>query len=84
MYINAFNYHITFMTSSFILIYVVKHFKFYRYLSIIILVQCLNRYTNKFYKNTKILQKNHVIITKSHNHIVLGIIGCFSNRPRNM
>ena len=79
MHINTFSYQNTLLHLSIIFIYDIKHFKFYRYLSILILTQSLNRYTNKFYKNTKILQKNHVIITKSHNHIVLGIIRHFNS-----
>ena len=84
MHINTFSYHNTLLYILKIFIYVIEHFKFYRCLSILILAQSLNRYTNKFYKNTENLQKNHAIITKSHSHIVLGIIGCFSNQPRNM
>ena len=74
LYINTFSYHIHFITSLIILIYKPKHFKFYRYLSIIILPINLNSYTNKVYKNTLNLQKNHATMTKSHNHVILGII----------
>ena len=52
LHINTFCYHNTLIHSSIIFIYNIEHFKFYRYLSILILAQCLNRYTNKFYKNT--------------------------------
>lgn len=52
MHINTFSYQNTLLRLSIIFIYDIKHFKFYRYLSILILAQSLNRYTNKFYKNT--------------------------------
>ena len=53
MYINTFSYHNTLIYISIFFIYNIEHFKFYRYLSILILAQNLNRYTNKFYKNTE-------------------------------
>ena len=53
MHINTFSYHNTLLYISKIFIYVIEHFKFYRCLSILILAQSLNRYTNKLYKNTE-------------------------------